>query len=83
MLRISLPDLLQDVDLQIGGLPVFLQVLDDLQSDRSPSAVGRDNVLQRRTSPTRAIVLIALPAVVQTLHHLPKGSLPQRVHDLV
>lgn len=81
MVRISLPDLLQDVDLQVGGFPVFLQVLDDLQSDWSPSAVSQDNVLQWKTPPT--LENITLPAAVQTLHHLPKGSLPQRVHDLV
>lgn len=44
MVGISLPDLLQDLDLQVGGFPVFLQVLDDLQSDWSPSAVSQDNV---------------------------------------
>lgn len=48
MVRVSLLDLLQDVDLQIGCFPVFLQVLNDLQRDRSPSAVGRDNALQRK-----------------------------------
>lgn len=36
--RLSLADLLQHVDLQFGCFSVFLQVLDDLQSDSTSSS---------------------------------------------
>lgn len=37
VVRVSFPDRLQDVDLQLGCFSVFLQIFNDLQSDWTPS----------------------------------------------